>query len=175
MSCPAALPSPRPAGRETGAELEDEPRGPSGRQEAGTDDARRWCGALGRARRDPDRELLKSQLFHLVSWPNLTRLPPETSAPAARICALLWRKRTAGFLIPKVLDLPPEDCLLLLHALKSLGHVATLLPPPGPVPGTIGPRAATGAAGPPDAQEAPRPLGGDSLLGKFWRRLTLPH
>lgn len=62
-------------------------------------------------------------LFQLVSWPNLGRLPEELVVPVTRICALLWRKPTVGFLVPRVLAMPAPQALALLSVLSSLGHV----------------------------------------------------
>ncbi|WP_119157121.1 hypothetical protein [Caldimonas tepidiphila] len=106
-----------------------------------------------------------SRLFGLVSWPNLTRLPQELAVPAARICGLLWHKRTAGALIPRVLDLPAGEVAVLLQVLLALGHVeAAGVPLPG---GDAGGRR--------EEPALPPPLPDQSLLGKFRRWLVTVH
>lgn len=127
--------------------------------------ARQWERALEQARRSEEGRLLPSQLFCLVSWPNLTRLPRELALPAARVCALLWQKPTAGFLVPKVLGTPAEETLVLLQALKTLGHVDIARPSASRGDGAV----------PEAALQAPRPLAADSLLGRLWQRLTAQH
>lgn len=124
--------------------------------------AQQWRNAMQQARRDPDCARLSTQLMELVGWPDLARLPPELAAPAARVCALLACKRTAGLLVARVLGLPDEDALALLATLRRFGHVRDV-PVAGSVPdGT--PR--------PQASATPPALRADSLLGRLWRRLA---
>ncbi|WP_157991603.1 hypothetical protein [Caldimonas tepidiphila] len=122
-----------------------------------------WQLALEQARQEPGRERLAVQLLELVSWPNLTELPPQLNRRLVPVCALLWRKRTAGLLVARVLDLPDDETLTLLAALRRLGHVRPL---------------EQGAALPEDvplaAGESPPPQRrcSDTLAGRLWRHLT---
>lgn len=107
----------------------------------------------------PGRELMR-----LLSWPDLPRLPDELLGPVTRLCALLWRKPTVGFLVARTLAAPPRQTAVLLAALQALGHVAGSGPaaPPrtDPVP----------AEEPELASEGPgEPVPG--ILGKLWQRL----
>lgn len=135
--------------------------------------ALQWQDALREARLTPADPFLSCHLLELASWPNLTRLPPEIAGPTARVCALLWRKRTAGLLVARVLNLPSDEVQLLLQVLRRFGHVrpARAL--------DIRPETrvceALPASESPEAVEAPRPLRPDSLLSKFWQRLTAGH
>lgn len=62
-------------------------------------------------------------LLHLEHWPNLTQLPEELIEPVTRICALLWRKPTVGYLVARVLDMPADRASHVLHVLQVFGHV----------------------------------------------------
>lgn len=120
-------------------------------------------------------------LFQLVSWPNLSRLPEELVEPVTRICALLWRKPTVGFLVSRVLAMPAHQALAVLTVLRDQGHV---------VSPRSSQRAPAGAAprqgAQPDSsmfQDTPADYDLDgvatdskpakqSLVGKLWRRLV---
>jgi hypothetical protein len=65
-----------------------------------------------------------SELLQLVSWPNVTRLPDELVIPVTRICALLWKKPTVGYLVPRILDASPQQTHALLQLLRDMRHVA---------------------------------------------------
>lgn len=86
-----------------------------------------WVMVLQRARQHlaADTEL-RFQMVRLQSWPALTAMPAEWVTPAARICALLSKKPTTVSLIPLVLDLPPDEVLVLVEALCMNGHVQVL-------------------------------------------------
>lgn len=108
-------------------------------------------------------ESVTRELVQLVSWPNLSRLPEELVVPVTRICALLWRKPTVGFLVPRVLDAPGLETAVLLEVLQGFGHVASVRTLPER------PEIAQNetAAGTPVL-----PVRAGSLLGKLWQRLT---
>jgi hypothetical protein len=84
-----------------------------------------WRAAMHSAQADVARsqQPVPRALVQLVSWPNITRLPDELAAPVTRICALLWRKPTVGYLVVRMLDLTPERAGVLLRALRAFGHV----------------------------------------------------
>lgn len=103
-------------------------------------------------------------LVQLVSWPNVTRLPEELIEPVTRICALLWRKPTVGFLIPRVLELPPERAAAIVRVLQMLGHAHA----PGTAEGAA-PLPAEDALPrmqPREAQQQPA-----SVVARLWKRL----
>lgn len=120
----------------------------------------RWSEALRQARSDADGERAMSHLLELASWPELTDLPHAIASPLTRICALLSYRRTSGLLVHRMLDMPPEETRALLYALVRLGHV----------------RFAQGEGGTADraAEKDPLlpPLKEESILAKFWRRLS---
>ena len=107
-------------------------------------------------------------LIHLVSWPNLTRLPGDLVGPVTRICALLWRKPTVGYLVVRLLDLPPEQVAAVLRALRSAGHAQWADCASG---GTSDER----PSGLSDSQlEMPVPASGRDLrlISRLWQRLA---
>lgn len=63
-------------------------------------------------------------LLQLQHWPNVTQLPEELVEPVTRICALLWRKPTVGYLVSRVLDLPPDRTAHVVRVLQMFGHVS---------------------------------------------------
>jgi hypothetical protein len=105
------------------------------------------------------------ELLHLRSWPDLPRLPDELLAPLTRICALLWRKPTVGYLVARIVDLPARDTAVLLRVLQAFGHVAGC----GPTlakPGGTAPAAASRVA---EEEAEPDPV--PSVVTKLWQRL----
>jgi hypothetical protein len=134
-----------------------------------------WCGPPGDAQpleelqwrlayHDAHWEegLAAHVLLHLKSWPNLTRLPEELIEPVTRICALLWRKPTVGYLVARVLDLPPEQAGHLLHVLQAFGHVSR--------PSIAATVAAADAGGAPEAEMAVPPAV-STFASRFLQRL----
>ena len=126
--------------------------------------AQRWSEALRRARSDPGSELVMTRLLELASWPELTDLPHGLASPLTRICALLSLKRTAGLLVHRMLDMPRDEVRVLLGALIVLGHVRVAQGGGVPQDGAADRDAEAGAELPPLREE--------SILAKFWRRLT---
>lgn len=118
-----------------------------------------WRLAYQDARREDDSDA--HALLHLQSWPNLTRLPEELIEPATRICALLWRKPTVAFLLPRLLDLPADLVRSVLCALQTFGHVNR---PPAPSSQAARPVAPT-APEPPSRGAAP------TIATRFLQRL----
>lgn len=110
-------------------------------------------------------EAITRDLVQLVSWPNLSRLPQEFVAPVTRICALLWRKPTVGFLVPRVLETPTRQTCALLEVLRDFGHVTS----PGGVPGR--PEDARHEDGA-DLPAATPAQATHSLISKLWQRLV---
>jgi hypothetical protein len=129
-----------------------------------------WRSAYYGALAHQSPESASWDLFQLASWPNLSRLPEELVVPVTRICALLWRKPTVGFLVPRVLAMPAPQTLALLAVLSDLGHV-------------VKPRCTGRVAGPDlqslhdemhhqtetAASSATKP---SSLVSKLWHRLV---
>lgn len=62
-------------------------------------------------------------LVRLKEWPDMAMVPPELVQPVTRMCALLWRKPTAGVLLPLVLDYDARAVSVLLKTLRQLGCV----------------------------------------------------
>lgn len=103
-------------------------------------------------------------LVQLQSWPDLPRLPEELLAPVARICALLWRKPTVGYLVARTLGLPPGQVAVLLRALQAFGHVEVV--------GECAPRLElTDGAAAASAQAEPEAASVPSVVAKLWQRL----
>jgi len=107
-------------------------------------------------------ELLDQELLRLRRWPNLTRLPPDVDVGlAARICALLGRKPTVGFLVARMLDLPHARVAPQLAKLRAMGCIDVV-----------------GAAVPLPAQEPPlseppsKALPDGRFIALLWRLLT---
>lgn len=72
-------------------------------------------------------EVIDQELLRLRGWPNLTRLPPDIDVGlAARICALLGRKPTVGFLVARMLDVPHARVGPLLARLHAARYIETV-------------------------------------------------
>ena len=139
-----------------------------------------WRTSYHRILSEGTPEAVTWDLFQLVSWPHLNRLPDELVEPVTRICALLWRKPTVGFLVSRVLLIPAPQTLAVLALLREQGHVVS--PRSGQRP------AGASAVGSPSTQfhdsaaeyppDAPAPHAGSakpSIVGKLWRRLMGGH
>lgn len=90
-------------------------------------------------------ELLDKELLRLRRWPNLTRMPADVDVGlAARVCALLGRKATVGFLVARMLDLPHARVAPLLATLRAAGCIEVVraaAPMPVSEPPPVGPPA----------------------------------
>jgi hypothetical protein len=108
------------------------------------------------------------QLVHLLFWPNLTRLPEELIEPVTRICALLWRKPTVGYLVARVLELPQDRTAVILRVLQMFGHV--MLPRADePAAGHAACAQRSPAA---DSQAMAEPArAADGMVSRLWKRL----
>ena len=120
-----------------------------------------WHVALQLQRANGSDLPISTGLLRLVSWPDLSELPPEIVPSVARICALLWCKPTAAHLVARILDGSSEETATLLRLLLAFGHAQLLAP----------------AVGEPAYSEAgnlhhTRPAASNSLLSKLWRRLS---
>lgn len=123
----------------------------------------RWRAAYQLALdRVPSEMPLGQGLIRLLCWPNLSRLPDELVVPVTRICALLWRKPTVGFLVSRVLGAPQRETCALLGVLQEFGHVGS--------PRQDLERAEVTA---PEREGAlPLVRASNSLVGKLWLRLV---
>lgn len=123
----------------------------------------RWHAAYQLALdRVPSEMPLGQGLIRLHCWPNLSRLPDELVVPVTRICALLWRKPTVGFLVWRVLDAPQRETCALLSVLQEFGHVTASRQDSERSEITV-----------PERQEAPHVArASNSLVGKLWLRLV---
>jgi len=103
-------------------------------------------------------------LLQLLHWPNLSRLPIELVAPVARICALLWRKPTVCFLVPRVLKTSVHETCALLCVLQEFGHVTSP---------RLGSSVAAVTVEEPQAPASPESIAraNNSLFRKLWARL----
>lgn len=123
----------------------------------------RWCAAM----QDPVNSggVAAHALVQLQSWPDLPRVPVDLLAPVTRLCALLWRKPTVAYLVPRVLDLPPQQVFVLLRVLQAFGHVA--------LHGGLAVARETDVPPPPasDMATGRPPAAGASALAKLWQRL----
>lgn len=71
-------------------------------------------------------EVIDQELLRLRRWPNLARLPPDVDVGlVARICALLGRKPTVGFLVARLLDVPHARVGPLLAGLHAARYIET--------------------------------------------------
>lgn len=115
--------------------------------QVGSDDALQWS-------------LLRPQLLYLVRWPDPASVPASPGwGNVARVCALLGRRQSAGFLVAQLLGMEPARCqqvLLLLWRQGCLQAVA---------PGVMAPPAAGMAEAVPVT-----PAG--SFIVRLWRRLA---
>jgi len=112
----------------------------------------------------PVKDSLERDLLQLRAWPPLTRMGTSNDIECmARVCALLSRKPTVGFLIHRVLELPHRrvhDALQILHASGCVGPARKAQVG---VEVTEEPVAETAAASVPQ----------ESFLSRLWRRLAL--
>lgn len=140
---------------------------------------------------------MRSQLLYLKRWPDFSKeFELNKIRDVARICALLSRKPTVGFLVHRAVDLPSDvverllDRLLLTQSIGvfQVGFTLSLLEEPSLVsptslesseqastmPATLDNAANTAAATAPKATPTDsRPIA-PSLLKKVWGRF-LPH
>lgn len=124
-----------------------------------------WRAGYHQALSRMPSEVNNRELVQLVSWPNLSRLPEELVVPVTRICALLWRKPTVGYLVPRLLEAPALQTCALLEVLQELGHVSW--------PRRLALRQES--AGPDSGLEAGTESAApakNSLVTKLWQRLT---
>lgn len=101
----------------------------------------------------------ETRMLHLVAWPQLARMPESEQPTAARLCALLARRPTAGSLVPVLLGRPRAEVFTLISRLRQSGHLL--------VGGEHGTHEAHDS--PPPAAEAAHAA--ESLLEPLWRRL----
>jgi hypothetical protein len=128
-----------------------------------------WRAAYHEALRKPMASAPLGELLQLASWPNVTRLPEEHVVTVTRICALLWRKPTVGFLVPRILDAPPLQVNALLKLLLDLRHVVA---PRADLPVRHAAEHERSMDEPVmPTEEAPTRQTG-SLVSKLWQRLT---
>lgn len=107
-------------------------------------------------------EVVDQSLLRLRRWPSLARLPAGIDVGlAARICALLGRKPTVGFLVARLLDVPHSHAGPVLAKLYADGYIEVT-------------RAVTAATG--DAPAAATPystaLPDSRFIAKLWRFFT---
>jgi hypothetical protein len=105
------------------------------------------AAAANTADRPHRPELLDQDLLRLRRWPNLTRLPADVDVGLlARICALLGRKPTVGFLVARMLDMPHlrvAPLLARLHAAGCIESVRSVAPTASEPPPASAPAAST--------------------------------
>lgn len=68
-------------------------------------------------------EFVSSKLFTLVNWPEMRLVPADQLGALARICALLARAPSAGFLVHSRLGLEREEAISLLFSMYTKGHL----------------------------------------------------
>jgi len=125
----------------------------------------RWRAAYHHVLSRMPSDAITRELIQLVSWPNLSRLPDELVVPVTRICALLWRKPTVGFLVPRVLEAPVHQTCALLEVLQDFGHVTSL-------GGVLGRSEGAPDESDADLPAAPPARATPSLVSKLWQRLV---
>lgn len=107
-------------------------------------------------------EVLDQELLRLRRWPNLTRMPADVDVSlAARVCALLARKATVGFLVARMLDLPHARVAPLLARLRAAGCIEVVRTA-APMPVSEPPPAGPSAQGLPDRR----------FIALLWRLLS---
>jgi hypothetical protein len=124
-----------------------------------------WKIAFQNACHSPSDTVESNDLIKLASWPDLINLPEDLIAPVTRVCALLWRKPTLVYLVPKVLDASPVQTRAILKVLQQFGHVRLVA---YGVPEKNDLTKELICASPPDMASAQHPI---SLIGKLWQRL----
>lgn len=121
----------------------------------------RWHGGpldSGAASDAVQWHLLRSQLIHLVRWPEPQHLPADLPwAQVARVCALLSRRPSVGMRVAQLLAIDPQQCQQLLLALQRQGCLQLAA-----VQGA--------AAAEPAAAAVLTPAGG--FVQRLWRRLA---
>src|SRR5574341_165217 len=94
---------------------------------------------------------LERELLQLEAWPPLTRLDPHDDVEGmARVCALLSRKPTVGFLVARTLGLPQERVRAVLRALHE-GHYVRPVGKAQPAIEAVAPRAVVPAEPEPES------------------------
>lgn len=114
-----------------------------------TDDALQWA-------------LLRPQLLYLIRWPDPLAVPPIPGwGDVVRVCALLSRRQSAGFLIAQLLGMEQARCqqvLLLLWRQGCLQSTAPGVLPAASLAGSL-------------ADPVPSTPAG-SFVVRLWRRLA---
>lgn len=104
--------------------------------------------------------LLRPQLLYLVRWPDPAAVPATPGwGNVARVCALLGRRQSAGFLVAQLLGMEPARCQQVLLLLWRQGCLQAVAPGVMPSP----------AAGMAEAVPV-TPAG--SFIVRLWRRLA---
>lgn len=108
-------------------------------------------------------------VVRLLSWPDLKSAPAHMQPLAARLCALLSRKPTAGSLIPVVLAAGDDEVHRVMAALARMRHIKVSDAGLARAPAEEAAAASVG-----EEQQMPADLGrgrSRSLIGKLWSRL----
>ena len=117
---------------------------------AGTDEAGQWS-------------LLRPQLLYLIRWPDPAGVPETLGwGNTARVCALLSRRQSAGFLVGQLLGMEPALCQQILLLLWRQGCLQAI------APGGLGEAAAVAPAASDPTPTTPA----GSFIVRLWRRLA---
>lgn len=102
-------------------------------------------------------------LMRLRSWPELGEVPESLLAPVVRICALLWSKPTATYLVARVTGEDPTQTAALLRVMRGYGYVEMVAGQESDTSRSVGDLAAQAAVAAPPTRSG--------FIGKFWQRL----
>jgi hypothetical protein len=125
----------------------------------------RWLAALHQARCVVGAKPLARGLVKLRHWPDVSALPESLAAPIVRICALLWRKPTASFLMPRILEISSDETDALLWVLQAFGHVE--------IASQLADRTEEGALAEGAGDTGTHDGASGSVIAKLWRRLLV--
>jgi hypothetical protein len=120
-----------------------------------------WLVVCEQARHELAEQPLTRGLVRLRSWPDLTDVPDQLLEPVIRICALLWSKPAASYLIARAINGEPRQTAVLLRTLQVFGHVELMA---ATTERGDEERLAAGDGGEPQAARS-------SFIGKLWQRL----
>lgn len=117
---------------------------------------------------------LEVNLLYLVHWPEFDRIDTSSMSLVARICALLSRKPTVGFLIAPILGVAPAQVTPILEQFQAQGLLAAYAPQAEPIENTKEVREESRPA-PVEKNSTATPSSEEkesTFIARLWRRLT---
>lgn len=85
-----------------------------------------WLACYRRLDAEQGSQALPRGLIRLVGWPDPADVPDEFIEPLLRLCALLWCKPTASYLVARALGADARQTATLLRLMLEAGQAELL-------------------------------------------------